>query len=100
MFVVAGIDSMFATSAYEGLVEIVCLVAIVVEFADGNMMHTLRVERKNMPFAIRHFETVVIEIVVTRRSGLKLIEGMYLCHLVLKADYPLCQRRKKRSKRW
>jgi len=96
MFVVAGIDSMFATSAYEGLVETVCLVAIVVEFADGNMMHTIMVERKNMPFAIRHFETAVIEIVVTKRSGLKSIEEMSTCHLMLKADWPLMSDTKKK----
>ena len=79
MFVVEIVDEnkkLFATSAYEGLVETVCPGAIVVEFADGNMMHTLKVERKNMPFEIRHFETVVIEMTVTGRSGLKTIEDM------------------------
>ena len=67
---------LFATWAYEGLVGRVCPVAIVVEFADGNTMHTIRVESKNMLFEIRHFETAVIEIVVTGRSDLKMTEEM------------------------
>src|SRR5258708_6275974 len=78
--------SLFATSAYEGLVERVCLVAIVVEFADGNM-NTIRVERKNTVSEIRPFATVVIEIGL---SDLKTIEEMLLtCHSTLEADWSL-----------
>lgn len=67
-----GNKRLFATSAYEVLVERECPAAIVVEFADGNT-DTLKAERKNTPFE-NHFGIVVIEI--AEMWGLKMIEEM------------------------
>jgi hypothetical protein len=68
---------LFATSAYEGLVVRVCPVVIVVEFGVGNTVHTKGAERKNTSVEIRHFETVVAEIV----SDLKMMEKMLFAEM-------------------
>lgn len=81
---------LFATSAYEGLVERECLVAVVADFADGNTMHTIMAEKKNTSVEIRHPATAVIEIAVMIPSDLKMGEGMFAVltfHLSLKADW-------------
>ena len=90
MMIVDENKRLFATSAYEGLVVRECLVAIVVDFADGNTMHTIKAEKKNTSVEIRH-SAAVIEIAVMTPSDLKMSEGMFAgllrFHLALEADW-------------